>query len=47
MNDFVIIKAQKYMKEHFPQIVEVECTVAKLAPPLGGKVGRVSVTLRG
>lgn len=35
------------VKEHFPQIVEVECTVAKLAPPLGGKVGRVSVTLRG
>ncbi|MBQ1253497.1 MAG: dihydroneopterin aldolase, partial [Alistipes sp.] len=35
------------VKEHFPQIVEVECTVAKLAPPLGGKIGRVSVTLKG
>ncbi|MBR4995585.1 MAG: dihydroneopterin aldolase [Alistipes sp.] len=35
------------VKSHFPQIVEVECTVAKLAPPLGGKVGRVSVTLKG
>ena len=35
------------VKAHFPQIVEVECTVAKLAPPLGGKIGRVSVTLRG
>ena len=35
------------VKERFPQIVEVECTVAKLAPPLGGKVGRVSVTLKG
>lgn len=35
------------VKSHFPQIVEVECCVAKLAPPLGGKIGRVSVTLRG
>ena len=35
------------IKEAFPQIVEVECTVAKLAPPLGGKIGRVSVTLKG
>ena len=31
----------------YPEIVEVECMVAKLAPPLGGKVGRVSVTLKG
>ena len=29
----------------FPQIRRVECTVAKVAPPLGGKVGRVAVTL--
>ncbi|MBQ2374751.1 MAG: dihydroneopterin aldolase [Alistipes sp.] len=35
------------IKERFPQIVEIECCVAKLSPPLGGKVGRVSVTLRG
>ena len=35
------------IKQHYPQIVEVECQVAKLAPPLGGKVGRVSVTLKG
>ena len=35
------------IKAHFPQIVEVECCVAKLAPPLGGKIGRVSVTLKG
>lgn len=35
------------VKEKYPQIVEVECSVAKLAPPLGGKVGRVSVTLKG
>ena len=35
------------VKEKYPQIVEIECCVAKLAPPLGGKVGRVSVTLKG
>ena len=35
------------VKKHYPQIVEVECKVTKLAPPLGGKVGRVSVTLKG
>ena len=35
------------VRGRFPQIVEMECTVAKLAPPLGGKVGRVSVTLKG
>ncbi len=29
------------------QIVEVRCKVAKLAPPLGGKVASASVTLRG
>lgn len=29
----------------FEGIRHVRCTVAKLAPPLGGKVGRVSVTL--
>ena len=34
------------VKERFEQIVEVECTVSKLAPPLGGKIGRVSVTLK-
>ena len=35
------------IKAEFPQIVEVECTVAKLAPPLGGKIDKVSVTLIG
>lgn len=30
----------------FKQIVAVECTVTKIAPPLGGKVDRVSVTLK-
>ena len=31
----------------FAQIVSVECTVVKIAPPLGGKVAKVSVTLKG
>ena len=35
------------IKEAFPQIIEVECTVAKIAPPLGGKIDKVSVTLIG
>ncbi len=35
------------VRETFPEIVEVECTVSKLAPPLGGKIDRVSVTLIG
>lgn len=35
------------IKEQFAQIVEVECTVSKIAPPLGGKIDRVSVTLIG
>ena len=30
----------------FKQIVAVECTVTKIAPPWGGKVNRVSVTLK-
>lgn len=29
----------------FPQIRHVKCSVAKLAPPLGGKIERVSVVL--
>jgi dihydroneopterin aldolase len=35
------------IKDEFVEIVEVECTVAKIAPPLGGKIDRVSVTLIG
>ena len=31
----------------FPAVRHVRCTVAKLAPPLGGKIARVSVTLEG
>ena len=29
----------------FPQVRHVKCTVSKLAPPLGGKLERVSVVL--
>ncbi len=35
------------IRERFPQIIGIKCTVAKIAPPLGGKVERVSVTLEG
>lgn len=35
------------LKEEFPAVHHVVCTVSKLAPPLGGKVGRVSVTIEG
>ncbi|MBQ5623463.1 MAG: dihydroneopterin aldolase [Alistipes sp.] len=31
----------------YPHIEQIECTVAKLAPPLGGKVAKASVTLKG
>lgn len=35
------------LTERFPQIECAECRVSKIAPPLGGKVARVSVTLTG
>ena len=35
------------VREMYPQIAEVESRVAKLAPPLGGKVAEASVTLKG
>lgn len=34
------------LHERFPQICETECRVTKIAPPLGGKVARVSVILK-
>ena len=40
-------RVKEAVKEVFPEIIEVECTVSKLAPPLGGKIDRVSVTLIG
>ena len=33
------------IKTAFPQVERVNCTVAKLAPPLGGKLHSVCVTL--
>ncbi|WP_308502511.1 dihydroneopterin aldolase [uncultured Alistipes sp.] len=33
------------VRGRFPQIRHVKCTVSKLAPPLGGKLERVSVVL--
>lgn len=35
------------VKNHFPQVVNVEVKVRKLNPPLGGKMDFVSVTLKG
>ena len=35
------------LHSHIGTIKSVECTVTKLAPPLGGKVAKVSVTLKG
>ncbi len=35
------------IKRRFPDIVTVKCRVAKIAPPLGGKIARVSVELKG
>ena len=35
------------IKAEFATVEKVRCTVAKLAPPLGGKIGKVSVTLEG
>ena len=35
------------IRAEFPAIESIECTVAKIAPPLGGKVESVSVTLVG
>ncbi len=33
------------IKENIPHVEGVKCEVAKIAPPLGGKIGRVSVVL--
>lgn len=35
------------LKTKFPAIERMECTVTKIAPPLGGKIREVSVTLEG
>ena len=45
VNDDIVLLTDG--KEAFPEIESVECTLAKIAPPLGGKIDRVSVTLIG
>ncbi len=35
------------VKGMYPEIDSIECRVSKLSPPLGGKIDRVSVVLRG
>lgn len=35
------------VRGEFPEIIEIRCRVSKIAPPLGGKVERVSVELVG
>ncbi len=34
------------VKGHYPSIINIRCTLSKIAPPLGGKIDRVSVTLK-
>lgn len=41
----VAVNIIKALKSEFPKIMHVRCTVSKFAPPLGGKVAKVSVTL--
>lgn len=43
----VAVNIIEALRERFPQLREVHCTVTKVAPPLGGKVGAVSVTIVG
>lgn len=41
----VAVRILDELYEQFPQIVKVKIKVSKLAPPLGGKIEKVSVTL--
>lgn len=41
----VALNIIRAIKTNFSQVENVRCEVAKLAPPLGGKIGRVSVVL--
>ncbi len=43
----VAVQIIEAVKSAFPQIESVSCRVAKIAPPLGGKIERVSVTIEG
>ncbi|MFR9620629.1 MAG: dihydroneopterin aldolase [Rikenellaceae bacterium] len=42
----VAVQIIEAIKGEFPQIISVECRVAKIAPPLGGKVAQASVTIK-
>lgn len=41
----VAVRIADAVKDRFPQAVRVTAKVSKIAPPLGGKVERASVTL--
>lgn len=43
----VALRIIEALHESFPEVERVCATVSKLAPPLGGKIGRVSVSLCG
>lgn len=43
----VAVNIIEALRDRFPQLHQVRCTVTKIAPPLGGKVGAVSVTILG
>ncbi len=43
----VAVNIIEAIKERYPQVELVVCRVRKLAPPLGGKVAGVSVTIEG
>lgn len=41
----VVLRITDAIHEKFPQVARACVTVSKLAPPLGGKINKVSVTL--
>lgn len=41
----VVLRIMEALYEAFPMLVRATVTVSKLAPPLGGKIRKVSVTL--
>jgi dihydroneopterin aldolase len=45
--EHVALRIANAICTRFPQVMRAEVTVSKLAPPLGGKATKVSVTLEG
>lgn len=43
----VALRIVKAVRTRFPQVERVEITIAKLAPPIGGKAARVAVNICG